>query len=292
MRRSLILFESARLALRNPGRTVGQTIKDPTWALKRVRIRWILQQNMKEQSQFIAYLTGATAEDIGMMHNQLKSNISLFEHLDQCFQRVEMELQRGQIPDTMGLSAVRYGEASMLYVITRALKPKIIVETGVGHGVSATFFLQALEDNEEEGRLYSIDLPLSGQQLADGSVYLLPEGKQSGWMIPEHLRHRWHLVLGSSSEKLLPLLESLGEVDVFMHDSLHTEENMMWEYKSAWPFIRKGGLLLSHDVSWNAAFLEFCRKVDAPVCNVAMVIGGIVKRRKDTVEKPHATSII
>ena len=49
-------------------------------------------------------------------------------------------------------------KAPIQYIVTRVLKPKFIVETGVGIGISSMFFLEALKENEC-GTLYSIDLP-------------------------------------------------------------------------------------------------------------------------------------
>jgi len=50
------------------------------------------------------------------------------------------------------------GLAPYLYVAVRALKPSIVVETGVGSGMSSSFILRALAMNGF-GTLYSIDLP-------------------------------------------------------------------------------------------------------------------------------------
>ena len=34
----------------------------------------------------------------------------------------------------------------------------------------------------------------------------------------------------------------------------------MFEYKTSWPHISNGGLLLSDDINWNKAFSKFCRE--------------------------------
>jgi hypothetical protein len=53
---------------------------------------------------------------------------------------------------------MRLVKGPLLYVLIRALKPKIVLETGVASGVSTLFMLQALNHNTH-GTLYSIDLP-------------------------------------------------------------------------------------------------------------------------------------
>ena len=156
-----------------------------------------------------------------------------------------------------------------LYIMTRILKPEIIIETGVFEGHSSLSTLLALEGNSK-GHLYSIDLPSPK----------LPPGKEPGWIVPEHLRKRWDLKPGKSSDLLPGLLKKVKEVDIFLHDSEHSYENMYWEYKTAWEYIRKGGLLLSHDISQNAAFKDFAKHVSKEYYYMLRNLGGI-KRTKD-----------
>ena len=54
------------------------------------------------------------------------------------------------------------------YVMLRMLKPDIVVETGVFSGVSSSFILKALGDNNT-GMLYSVDHPLSEEDLIGNS---------------------------------------------------------------------------------------------------------------------------
>jgi len=154
---------------------------------------------------------------------------------------------------------------AILYTIVRALKPDNIVETGVASGLSSAYILLALEQNGQ-GRLYSIDLPFEEGKIYEDDYHtpewgVVPKGKQSGWVIPGGLRHRWNLILGLSSENLSPLLTQLNSIDIFLHDSEHSYENMMREYQTAYPFIKPGGILLSHDIHYNDAFSNFCHLI-------------------------------
>lgn len=151
-----------------------------------------------------------------------------------------------------------------LYIITRILKPEIVIETGIFHGSSSFSILSALKENNK-GFLYSIDLPSSK----------LPLGKEPGWIVPEHLRKRWDLRLGKSSDLLPDLLKEVEEADIFLHDSKHSYENMYWEYETAWGNIRKGGLLLSHDISRNLAFRDFAKYVSEDYYYMLRNLAGI-----------------
>ena len=149
-------------------------------------------------------------------------------------------------------------ESGLLYLLVRILRPITVLETGVCHGKSSTFILQALKDNKM-GALYSIDI------------------EKRRWIVPYELRHYWHFIFGSSNEKLAPLLEELGQIGMFLHDSAHTYENMLFEYQTVWPFIRKNGILLSHNISYNNAFFDFCKIIRYKGILLAPDVGGIKK---------------
>lgn len=167
----------------------------------------------------------------------------------------------------------------LLYYCTRIHSPRIVVETGVLDGFSSAFWLKGLRDNGE-GRLCSIDLPSrektrsSSERMAYSS---LPPDHEPGWVIPDSLRRRFSLRLGSARDLLLPWLQELGEIDVFYHDSLHTRDHMRWEYETAAPFLRADGLLISDDVFWNRAFQKFAREHSMPA--VLARSNGIARKR-------------
>jgi predicted O-methyltransferase YrrM len=159
--------------------------------------------------------------------------------------------------------SIDYESSTTLYAIVRIFKPEVVVETGVTNRVSSSFILKALTQNSRR-RLYSIDL-----HYREGMS--VPIGKKLGWIIPEELRNRWVLALGESTKVLPKLLKKLGTVDIFFHDSRHTYKTMMKEYSIVWPFLKDGGLLLSHDVKSNDAFLDFSDCIKAK----PIVIGNI-----------------
>jgi predicted O-methyltransferase YrrM len=141
--------------------------------------------------------------------------------------------------------------ARLCYATTRALKPRLVLETGVCYGVTSAYILKALDTNQA-GHLHSVDLPPLGK---DGD-------KHVGRLIPPELRGRWALHRGVSSRVLSPLLARLGFIDLFIHDSLHTYRNMRGEFEAVWPYLRPGGVLISDDVEGNAAFQELAERCD------------------------------
>ena len=151
-------------------------------------------------------------------------------------------------------------DETILYHMTRSLRPEIAIETGTDLGVSTFFILKALDENGK-GRLFSIDLPharysLSGLEHEDS----LPPGLAPGCVVPSSLRGRWTLIIGDAKSELPRLLESLDRVDMFLHDSEHTYDHMMFEFKAAWPKLGEGALLITDDVQLNDSFTDFCKQ--------------------------------
>jgi predicted O-methyltransferase YrrM len=139
-----------------------------------------------------------------------------------------------------------------LYFIVRMAQPEVMVETGVAHGVSSWTILNAMNKNGK-GRLLSIDLPDKDlKSYNPGTIQ-----QASGWVVPDSLKGRWELRLGSSRELLPVVLQELESIDLFFHDSDHSYENMHFEFATVLPFISTDGLIISDDVHKNSSFEEF-----------------------------------
>lgn len=109
---------------------------------------------------------------------------------------------------------LQLGNRLVWYAITRATKPSVIVEAGVHEGLSSEMFLCALRRNAVEGspgRLISFDI-----------------FEDTGWLVHPDLRRNWQLIHGSTLTDMAPALEGT-EVDLFVHDTLHTEETIAAE---------------------------------------------------------------
>jgi hypothetical protein len=151
------------------------------------------------------------------------------------------------------------GLARAAWCITAHLRPKLVVETGVARGITSRTILEGLARNGR-GRLWSIDLPAPHHPDLKGQV---------GFVVPTERRDSWTLIEGSSRRELPGLLEQLGSLDLFIHDSLHSERNMRFELECAWPFVRPGGAVLVDDVHRNAGFFLWLQQVsdaDSIVC--------------------------
>jgi Methyltransferase domain len=137
--------------------------------------------------------------------------------------------------------------ARAVWCLARHLRPRRVVETGVARGITTRFLLEALERNGY-GRLWSIDLP----PLLDRKL-----SSQTAAAIPEGCRGRWEYLEGSSRRRLPRLLAELEEIELFVHDSVHTERNLRFEFDQAMAVMSRPGALVSDDVHMNAGFRAY-----------------------------------
>lgn len=186
-------------------------------------------------------------------------NQSLQTNIEDCLREqplreIEAVVQQGiaAMPPDAPFNSRHNGDfylGRLCYALTRVRRPRTIVETGVCYGVTSAFILKALEVNGQ-GKLYSIDLPPLGKD-ADQFV---------GRLIPQNLRANWALNRGSSRTVMRSLTERIGQVDFFIHDSLHTYRNMLREFETVAPHLASNAVLVADDVEGNVAFQEWVAK--------------------------------
>jgi predicted O-methyltransferase YrrM len=233
----------ARFAIKNPRYALGAVIGELTLA----------------DEKFLARITASSTHQIRSFLNEPISMPAFAEYL----RGAKKEF------DSLSIESANLFAKKVLnqYAAVRAFAPDCIVETGVGNGVSSSYLLLALQKNRR-GSLYSIGL-------ADPTF--LPPGKDPGWLVPRWLRAPWQVHLGDAREILPDLLARLGNIGVFIHDSLHTYNHMMWEFETAYPYLSSSGLLVSDDALWNNAFYDFARNVGAPDARILRGVGFLRK---------------
>jgi Methyltransferase domain len=157
--------------------------------------------------------------------------------------------EKGIRPGPESFLAWNDGDAGLvraIWCLTRHMRPKKVVETGVAHGVTSRFILEALKRNGD-GDLWSIDLPPLERDWRE----------QVGAAVGDRYSDRWSYIRGSSRRRLPELLSRLGQIDLFIHDSLHSERNVRFELDRAWVALEPSGVLVVDDVDANNGFRSF-----------------------------------
>ena len=166
--------------------------------------------------------------------NEIKTN-DYIHHLKLTLPNLSFAAPYGSI----GLLA-----CSHIYSIIRERQPNLIIETGIGRGVTATFILAALLKNGK-GKLISID-----------------KGADTGQLVINGLKVNWDKRVGKTSDVLPTITEP---IDIFLHDSLHTYDNMLFEFEWAEQHIPEHGLVLSHDIGTNNSLYDYAKKYNRHV---------------------------
>jgi len=103
----------------------------------------------KEYVNFLKNITGSETRDI------VRYLKNFYE--DSRFKKIFLENLKILEGTNNAWGDMRFHSLS-LYVIIRAVKPEIVIETGVASGKSSSLILLALEHNAK-GKLFSVDLP-------------------------------------------------------------------------------------------------------------------------------------
>lgn len=173
--------------------------------------------------------------------NSIKSYISEYEKIiDKAnFKRQNVMLnypENYNVADTAAL---------LLYLLIRFNHPETVLETGVANGLSSNVILNALNANGK-GTLYSVDI-----------------NPDVGALVDESVKSRWQLKIidfKNAKKEFQQLVNALPAVDLFIHDSDHSYNGQMSEYKTAYPKISAQGIFASDDIDLSWAFVDYCKE--------------------------------
>ena len=138
------------------------------------------------------------------------------------------------------------GTLELLRSLIREARPNIVIETGVANGASTRKILSSFKEfNLVESKLYSFDIDprVASPDLVSSTQF--------------------NFVAVSSPDSFVTSMNEIKTVDLFYHDSDHSYYNQMLEYSTAWEMLNpQKGILISDDINWSNAFLDFCKKVN------------------------------
>lgn len=127
-----------------------------------------------------------------------------------------------------GLSKI---EGVLLYIMTRLLKPEIIVESGTWMGTSTSYLAQGCHDNKK-GRVVTVD-----------------QQEDVGYGVPDDLLPHIEFHKKIDIQNALPeICNRENKIDMFFHDSINSYPLLCWEVNEIIPFFNKNGLIIVHDV--------------------------------------------
>ncbi len=162
-------------------------------------------RNRRELADFLARQTGAAPARTMELLDELEADEELREALAA---KLRTRPNRWDSP--------RYAKRCAYYALIRLGRPRLVVETGTHDGLGTSVMARALQRNAAED---------GGEA---GRVFTFDTNPEAGWVIPEYLQPLVHHHTGMTVETLAPALDG-RVVDFFLHDSLRTAENEIFE---------------------------------------------------------------
>ncbi len=137
----------------------------------------------------------------------------------------------------------RFGRRTGWYALVRALKPRVVVETGVEKGLGAMVLCAALLRNAKGGHL--------------GRYYGTDIDPSAGLLLCEPYRSMGKILYGNSIESLQALAPT---VDLFINDSDHSPEYEAREYRTIAPKLSERAIIIGDNAHITDELLKFSRE--------------------------------
>ncbi|MGP7997908.1 MAG: class I SAM-dependent methyltransferase [Streptosporangiaceae bacterium] len=216
---------------RYDARIVGQSLNWLVRSRETTNYTYDLESLNRDQlCWFVAAVTGAGIGPVREWAAELEHDRDLIEHLTRRLASNPRRRICAQEPHW----ARRFG----WYAIVRAAQPDVVVETGTHLGLGSCVIAAALIRNGH-GRLTTIDIdPKAGYLI--GPPYASVIDRRTGSSVDA--------------------LAGMRDVDVFLHDSLHTYEYESSELKAVEPNLGPGAIVLSDNAHDSAALSEWAER--------------------------------
>lgn len=189
--------------------------------------------NRDHLAQLISVVTGMQYESIMRYLDELEQDDELRGHLESVLKASTYERD----------IRVEYGRRLGWYAFVRVLKPRVVVETGVDHGVGSCVIASALLRNAEEGH--------PGHYFG---TEIRPEG---GQLFKGRYQEVGKILYGDSIESLKAFHEP---IDIFINDSDHSADYEYNEYLVIEKKLSPDGLILGDNSHVTDRLSRFSRE--------------------------------
>lgn len=177
----------------------------------------------------ISTLTCASADDLRRLRIEYEGYRS---KLVQQYQDVALEYA----PEF----AIEEGSGFLLYALVRALRPSVVLETGVANGHSSMLVLGALTENGS-GELHSVDV-----------------SENVGKLVIDRRRWNLHRLQASDLKRsFAKIVAQLPTIALMIHDSDHSCQWMRHELESVYPRMSPDGILACDDANICYGLMDF-----------------------------------
>jgi len=197
----------------------------------------LTELNKKYLIQIISHITKKPYPQIEKYIQEIESNKKLKAHI---FNETKMSNQSYKSDKTIYF-ARRIG----WYAIARAIKPKIIVETGVDKGLGSCILISALLENKKEGHM--------------GYYYGTDINPKAGYLVTNEYKKFGEILYGDSINSLKKFNK---KIDLFINDSDHSDDYEYKEYLTIESKISDSAVILGDNSHCTTKLFEFSIKAN------------------------------
>ncbi len=195
------------------------------------------QKNLVELGSMISIVTGKSRDEIDIYFKEIEKNQELHEHIESIWAN----------DPKMQDAVLGFGRRVGWYALARALKPRVIVETGVHHGVGACVLISALMKNSSEG--------------FHGNYYGTDIDPNAGVLLSGDFKEFGKILYGDS----ITSIKNFGQdIDFFINDSDHSEIYEAQEYEIVKSKLASNSIILGDNSHVTDKLSKFARKNDRP----------------------------
>lgn len=190
------------------------------------------QSNIRHLACLISNVLDLEYSTVMGYFDELQQNDHLKQHIVEATERSDRAM--------MADREARFGRRMGWYAIARALKPKVIVETGVDKGLGACMLAAALIKNREEGHA--------------GKYFGTDINPAAGYLLSGEYAEMGEILYGDSIESLTRFDYT---IDMFINDSDHSAEYERNEYLVVANKLSKNAIILGDNSDITDELLDF-----------------------------------
>lgn len=194
----------------------------------------LTELNKDYLAAFVAAVTGCDTETARRYIDELDEDDDLRAHIEATTRASDERYFADQ--------AVHFGKRLGWYAIARAMKPRVVVETGVEKGLGATVLAAAILRNRAEGH--------------EGVYYGTDIQPRAGYLLSGLYADAGQILYGDS----IASLEALdATIDLFINDSDHSADYEAREYETIAPKLAPDAIVLGDNAHQTRALYDFAR---------------------------------
>jgi len=192
----------------------------------------LTQKNKDYLCATLSVVTGVPMSTLSGYLSEIEENESLRRHVAEATKSSDLAYQADAV--------ARFHKRIGWYALTRALKPKVVVETGVDKGLGSVVLCTDLLQNQKEGH--------------SGHYYGTDLNPKAGYLLCGKYSDVGEILYGDSVESLRALKQP---VDLFINDSDHSADYEALEYETIAGKLSSGAVILGDNSHVTDKLMRF-----------------------------------